>query len=695
MSKLSGILAGAALPILAIYAAAALFVSLPVLNSHTLVGEGTSAALSYFATWWPTHALPQNYDLVQMNYMAFPVKTNWLPVLSLSSSFFYALFRIFAGPVLGFNLLLPFYLFLNAAFSFFFIRRQTKAPILAAAAGFVLAFNPLIFQLVDRGELHLTAWYVFPLALLLWDRFFERPVFVNAAAAFAAAYLAGITSLQFYNLLIVIVGAYVVGQMIKRPDRKSLYQPLFFGALIFAVLFYIHPASPLLWSVYLPIYKPLEIWQGIIPISDSVVLVFLAVVLGLSLSLIYLRRGGRSIWMIPLIAGLIFYYLPEWSPQYGVMKIFDTPNVTFWTSRHLYLLVFVFGAVLFCSEAAAASSWFAKTSLRLRIGIGIAAGAILLAVSPLRFSEVSFPQFYSDIASEPEDYVIVHYPLGVDSAIRQEILKGIYLYAEQNADTYPVFGADYLAAEASVGVPIHQKRLIGGLSSHFVEGDLNAYENHPLLRILANLPPEAEADETAGAIRSLSRVWRIAYIVLHSDQAPAEFMDGVRQWLSWSGAYCLAGREGSLEFWRARWHPAGCPVLEIDLGSAASQKSIESGWYGIEDWGGLGVRWAGGEETSVLTIWLNPGFDHRIILNAAAPQAADEGVDVVLVANDHILETVTLHADFAEIAVTLPRESILPDGKITLELRHSRLIDTEGRQLSAVYDTVRFEEIRP
>jgi hypothetical protein len=205
---------------------------------------------------------------------------------------------------------------------------------------------------------------------------------------------------------------------------------------------------------------------------------------------------------------------------------------------------FSFGFALFAmlvySCQSWSESWQSQPNLKWQL-VGLASFIIILAtnVATIRAvptHEVAVPDFYRQIAAEPEDYIVLEYPFGLASVTDSRLLGE----------------AAYLARYSVWDL----KRPASGLSPYY---DPHLFEQARTNTFLSPqvLTPD-DMDAAAQALGQAVREWRIGYIVVHPDLLTEEAQVIIRNLTDHSGALCPPVRRDSLILYQARWHPAGC-----------------------------------------------------------------------------------------------------------------------------------------
>jgi hypothetical protein len=734
----------------------ALLVYRPLLGGEHLIGADGAGALSLWATWFPAHGLAWNYDLSYNFYAGYPLKSHWLPLLSLPSSFIYEGLRPLFGPVLSFHLLFPLYSSLTALLGMALLRRHLPAhppPFLAwvvpGLGGVLLAFNPLTYSWAAEGAVGLLGFWALLLALLAWEAFLDSMSWPRLAGVAAAAYLTVLMSIQWWNLLASLALPYAVYAYYRRRDllnREALLDYVQVGVLLFALGVLIFPASAVLWSTYYVRYAPLEVWQGLVNLGGPDAFQVLPFALsGVALLAPWEAIPGRRAWALIGALNALLIWRTQLAPLSLIGDLFSVPynpdltqGGAFWLPVLLMALLMAQGAVVHAYKTPApAQIWlyfahkylasvtqsspppnpllFAPSgygsaryaeyreagesdlppsdspSTYSERGLGgevtalLAIFLLLAALAPWRtpFGTQALPRldYYAVMAAEPENYLVLNFPLAADSLANR-------------VQSIPAYNASLPAGPTTGAASFHHKRTWGGLLPTLSASQIESFAASPLVRLLTfQLDPRAENSETEIiALRNELIRWRAGFVILQTGQVPPEFETALRGWFMWTDSFCPVHQEGDYEFWRARWHPGGCPAYQITLGGPAGELAAGEGWHGAEVWD-RPVRWAGRGISSFLRLWVTaPASDYRLTIRA---QATGEipGQRVEVWTGGTLLGEFAPGEDWGDYEIRLPRLSIPPGGMLPLELRHRQQANLGGRDLTAVYEWIRLDPI--
>ncbi len=514
-------------------------------------GEPGSAAFALWAVWWPQFARRVPDGLIINAYNGAPYLSNHLGYLPLLPSFLFGLLHPLLGPVLAFNLLLLISQAATQVCLYGFLRsKRVPVPVaLLAAAAFVL--TPWYAGLVGRADVIGIGLWPLPLALLIWDRWRESPTWPRALGVVAVLYAALLSGVQHLAWIVALWLPYALwtGRDLWHGDAGADEGPrasrgqLSLIALLLITLFLIYPAPALIRTLQgnepafaSAVVSPLPLRRSFIGLlKDSGPLIWL-----FAMSAFFFAPSSRrtNVWLVTggLCLLVAFGLLPE--PLRVLAGALALPYQPLYDYEMFYGLALFALLVYGCSGWGEAWGSLANPLLRRGMLAG-ALGLILLTgpavLRPLETHTVAAPPFYGEIAAEPEDYLLLVYPFGL-----------------QNADGDQALGEGaYLIREAVW----HHKRTLSGIGHYEPE----VYQNFEAMPFLfPESLPAGELDEAAEALGVAVREWRMGYVVAHADLLSAEALQAVDELATRSDALCPAVRHGNLIVYRARWHPYGC-----------------------------------------------------------------------------------------------------------------------------------------
>jgi len=663
---------------------ALLFSGMVLVQGNTVViGEQYQGALPLWLTWYPLHAFSNNTDIAFNNFAIYPIETNWIGGVSLLSSLFYLPLRWLTGPVLGFHLLLPLYLTLNAAFTFIFLRKYTlDSIIIPLVGGLVMAFNPITWGVAVQGQLSLVAFFPLIWGLLAWDHLLKAPSLKRGVWAALFVYLAVLMSMQLWNILLTIWLPYAIYTGWQSTKRETLIDPVLWGIVIFGLCFAIFPSAQLLWSTYAEMYTPFEIWQGRFRLPESQwinITRFTVLMTLLSVMVPWRMNPDRRLWFPLVFANIFFFHEAQYAPLHLVNRLLEVPHISDLTRTPIFLPAAFFAAVV---SFTVALYHYRERLPYYQVGVAMI-GVVLVIASGWRFTlpitDLPDMNRYAFMRDEPEAYGVIDFPMGVDSLAYE------YSGESQRArEGYTQYGFAERAGVSMLYPVWYGKRAFGGISEAVKQDQLELYSDHPLARIGGFQFVDEDTISAARKLRQDVTRWRVAYVTV-SDRNLVP-TSSLNQWLNWTATFCLTEADDQIEIWRAAWHPAGCPATQIDIGSEGDEYAVGQGWFSREDWGGFNVRWAGGSEATQLILWATPATDYTLQIRASSPVVENQQLEIL--ANGEPLDTLMLTADWDDYSVMLPRTLIEQDGFLELELRHTATQATDGRLLAAVYDRI-------
>ena len=641
-----------------------------------LVGSFYTASPSYWTTWWPHHALAGDYDLVYNNYTVFPIYSNLLPLLSIVTTVIHYPLRLIFGERAGFNLLVPLYMSLNAFSVYLLLAHHLQRRALALAAALIVAFNPVMLALAAWGQVALLGFWVVVVWLLLFERYMARSNITNLLLLAFGLYAVILTSMQFWNLIFTLLLPYAAYRVWEAKSYETHLRHFLVLFLIVSALAFLFPIPAILRSTYDPRYREIENWLGDVIIHARTWPAFSTVGVVLGIAALFTPWDAlplRRVWFAALALNLIGYLNPQLGPLSALSSLLDVPAAPTFTNEDVYLLPLILVGVVVIAQAM--EFFLARFEGRYLWPVALGAVSIVAVLLVLDWwrnvpvTVVPERALYTAIADDPEDYLIAEIPIGVDSLARQQTA----------AARFPVLGFPAAAGSHLVNVPIHHKRIVGGLTAYHVAEDIALYDENPLLQTLLFQETGLSTIEQAEAIQNEARRLRLGYVVIDAQNVAPEFASGLRGWLAWTGSFCRVAEEGAVEYWRAAWHPAGCEAIVMDMSADFDFLAIGENWYPAE---GPNLRWAGPEATSTLTLWSRPLADYHLSIDVSAPES--QSLEVVV--NGMSLGTQDITGE--TLTFDLPAEAVGPRGLLEIELRHAESQNIEGRQLTALYDRI-------
>jgi hypothetical protein len=673
VSKYGHLLAGALTLLIAFLALSdVLFSQQPV-----LVGANSSGSLFYWTTWWPRHAIANDYDLVFNSYTLFPIESNLLPLLSPLSTTIHYPFSLIFGERIAFNLLVPIYLSLNAFSVYLLLNHHLNSRLLPFFGGLIVAFNPVMLAFAEAGQIALLAFFPLVMWLLLFERYLTEPNIPKTLLLAAALYAVVLTSMQFWNLIVTLLIPYAALRVWQAGASEAHLRDGLLLVLIVAALTFIFPVPALLHSTYELKYRVIENWVGMVIIDARIWSPFAIGGLILGAAAMFSPWDAlpmRRAWIAIAALNLIGYLNPDLGPLDALAALLNVPNAPRFSNEMIYLLPLILVGVLIILQTAE----FYLPKIEESIALGLVALLALLLVAgwwrSLPATVVPDYDFYETLAQEPEDYLIAEIPIGIDSIAHQQTA----------ASRYPAMGFPEFAGVHLMNIPTHHKRIIGGQSAYHSPQDLTPYEENPLLRLLMFQPSELPLLDQARFMQNEVRRIRLGYVVIHRDAVSSEFVGGLRGWLAWTRSFCLVAEDGPVEFWRASWHPAGCPAFVMDMSADYDFLAMGDNWYPAE---GPNLRWAGPGETSTLTLWVQPLTEHRLSIETSAPVPQQ----VTVFVNGDSLGSYDISTEGGSFNLTVPAQTVGRQGLLMIELRHQQAENIEGRALTALYNHITLE----
>lgn len=464
--------------------------------SQTILGRVGAQNIWYL--WWPQQALADNYLLAATDYASFSVENNLLGKLSLPSSMFFAGLDVFLSPVASYNSMAVLYVLLNVITTSYLIWEGTAKLVEAALGGLLIAVSPLNLLILEYLGVAALGFFVLPLSWIAWNKHHAGDW--HWGWFVACAYLTVLMSLQFANLLVILVIFILIG---LRHTWRTHQTALMWICVIMGVLLFLHPLPDVWQATYFSRFPALEILQASTPLwLTGAMLILLLLAAGLT----YSQQQSVSMWMAwGAVVGFLVIF-PDLAPLSVLAWLFNVPNVPTLTDPLIYLYAVYFAAVLLATRYLAGLDT-QRLGYAAMVLVAIISNVVIAGQFPPTREAVESLDIDWQVADDPENYIILEFP--------------------------PT--ASRLAA-----IPTHQKRLIDA--------------DYPLNRAL--IDQAAVMPEIQNQFMADTQLARIGYVVIHTQQVSDTQQTALNSILE--GLYCPVHTTTDLTVWRARWHPIGC-----------------------------------------------------------------------------------------------------------------------------------------
>jgi hypothetical protein len=513
-----------------------------------LPGTPNEGAYSLLHVWWPVVSVPQPDDLTIHSFIGAPYLANHLRYTPVLQSILFHLLN-FTGPILAFNLLLMASQVATQLVLYGFFRRKGIAWPWAVLASLAFVLSPWYSIVVGQADLIAAGWWLPPLTLIVWDRWTEQPTAWRTAAVVAVLYASILCGVQNIMWVVTLWLPYALwtGRALWRetandePGRGTLRDYISVMLLSFLVLFLFYPVPGMVRALQgnEPAYGP-AIGLPILRSFIGWILRTSPAIFAATLLTGFVQSQIKALWpwiiivIISLLTG--FGLLPD-----PINMLAGALGLPYWP---LAERSFFFGIALFAMLVYITLTWrdlwqngiTVKWGLVGAMSLIVIVGSNTASIRSIPSHEVSVPAFYTSIAAEPEDYVLLDYPVGLVSL----------------ADDRTVGDTAYLAQYAIW----HLKRPVSGLSPY--------YEPHVFDQVqeTAFLFPEVLTTQNsrtgAEALGRAVREWRIGYVVVHPDMTSPETQAAIQNLAEQSEALCPPVAQDGLIVYRALWHPFGC-----------------------------------------------------------------------------------------------------------------------------------------
>lgn len=268
----------------------------------------------------------------------------------------------------------------------------------------------------------------------------------------------------------------------------------------------------------------------------------------------------------------------------------------------------------------------------------VAALVLLLAfeqlVLPVPLTDLRSPPIFQTIRAQPGDFAVLDLPLGWRNSVA---IQGKIDYTAEFFQT------------------VHQKRLIGGLTSRNPAFKFQYYLEQPVLNSLVALETGREVDEARQAqdqvaASSLLRFFNIRYVEVNRALTDPRILQYALDVLPLKEIY----RDDARLVYEIAQTPS--PLQSIDLRDETARLYFDDGWGRVQVSGGAGYRWATQEEAR---LWLPlTRADHQVAFRL---RGVRRGQKVSVRVNGQGLATLTLTEQWGDYTVAVP-SNVLRDG---------------------------------
>ncbi len=519
--------------------------------NRAIGGELNASAYSLWHLWWPQFWVGKPDGLVVHAYNSTPYWSNHLLNTPIFQSFLFGLLNKLVGsPILSFKLLLIFSFAATFLGLYRFLISKKLNAVIAGLGSTTFVLSPWYTTIMIKADVIAASLWLLPLALLIWDLWLNKPSIGRMLLVVITLYLAVLSGIQHISWLVNLWLPYAIWTaywQIRREEQTGHHQvkdklnQLLWASILLLILFLIYPIPNLVRSLqgYTPPFSVLSPLSdrslvGALKLSSPVLLVVLLITV-----LVRRQFRGNPFWLI--VTGILFLV------AYGIFpdllglfaRIINYPSSPLYNREMFYGLMILSGIVYIATEWQVL--WEAWANPLFKWGAVLAFLLAIVFTNPQtwRAFENHPPEthdFYTEIASEPEDYAILVYPAGILS-VQNGIMLGNHPYLVENAVW-------------------HHKRTVTGILPYAEPRLIAEFENMAFL-YPAEIPSH-RIDSSAEMFREAVNEWRIGYIVVHSNLLTNSELQTIDLLAQQSGAVCPADTRGELIIYRAKWHPFGC-----------------------------------------------------------------------------------------------------------------------------------------
>ncbi len=672
------------LVILALYLLLALVSTYPLLAHFDAFGpgHGVDDPAQTWSIWWLKYAA---FDLgvnpLHTDYLFYPLGLNLVAytptflngVLSIPLQFVF-------GVIVAQNLIVLFalvasgygaYLFARAVLSRWDGCADSTRTIAAALAGAVYAFGAWHINYVVAGHFMLLSneWIpYFALYLIRWD----QPTWCSGARAGLFFVLATWTELTFAPFLAILTALYLLYQIVRAKPAASFrakLQPIALNLvamggvsavgispLVFDLLadiqrygYYltsgvgriqIFSAEPVSFFFPSAQHPFLGAWASSITNANTSYAFIGYAVLVLAALGFFAARPSR-VWAIAAIIFALLMLGPTLliggqstgiPLPFAALRAIPFVNANRYPVRFNVMLMLALTPLL--AFGAARLLRTGRGTLRVALGALTALLAFEQLVLPIPLSDLRVPAIYQTIRDEPGDFSVLELPLGWRNSIT---LQG---NMEDRAQFFQI---------------VHQKRLLGGITSRTPQFKFQYFLQAPVLNSLIALETGREVDDVRraqdrAAAPAVLRFFDIRYVDVDRTLAGAAVEEYARDVFPMREIY----RDETRTVYRVETMP---PPRVIDPADETARLYFDDGWGRAQiDANGRGYRWATRGDALV---WLPLArADQTITLRLRGARAAQ----VIRVSvNGQSVAQVTTTNEWDDYAVNVPA-SVVRDG---------------------------------
>lgn len=507
--------------------------------STSIIGRLDAANQSLWHLWWSIESWSHADTAVLTTYSAAPYLSNRITYLPfVQGGVFATLNWVIPNPLVAFQLTLA-VLFTATYVSVYvwFTSCNVEKPVSAVAATLFVTSSWYVTTAQAAIDIVALGLFLLPLSLFCWDRFSETGRLRWMLATVFVLWLAVLSGLAHLTWIIVIVIPYAIHRLNQVETLSSLFTTLRLGISLLLILFLLYPLRIIFQSLQgnLPPYGASFVATGATfesvagLILESGMIGFLLIgIIGLSK-----QKAPPGFWLtlfgVSFVLGLGF--LPD--PLHALGALFGLQGQTAFLPQ-MYL-----GLIQFCAVAAFVDAWPALKSklpaAGLWTGLGMLVAASYVAVLilvPYSRQELQILDIYRDIEREPEDYLILDYPAGIQST-----QTGLETGTDSYLSLYAVW---------------HHKRTVSGIAPYFSDEVHQAVDESTIFNL------SFINDLSTDMLATIIEQDRIGYVLVHHRLLSDEESDALTGLLSASEALCQPITQADVSIYRAQWHPAGC-----------------------------------------------------------------------------------------------------------------------------------------
>lgn len=515
-----------------------------------LPGDPDTSAYSIWHVWWPIFSFNVPDGLTIHAYSGAPYTANHLRYSPILQSFVFSVLARAATPIIGLNLLLlGSFAATWLGMVWYFLSKQIPLWLgIAGASAFVL--TGWYYDVLTQADIILASIWLMPLAFLSFDHWLRHQSYWRLLVVIVVLYASVMSGVQHLAWIAGLWLPYVLIHLRAvfqntDADLSNLQRQIIVMGVIGAILLFVYPMPSFVRAMqgYAPAFTPAADPPESSSLTRFIFDVSPAVWLFAGAAIFFTRPTKHSyFWLVMAILSLL------WASGFILDPVRLLAAALRLESSTLYSQTIYFGVSTFAFIMFMMVSWsdpLFKRPVITRIALGGALLVIVALAPALRrefpIHNVQLEPVYTMMASEPEDYLLVEYPFGLESVLDGRTLG---------------------TGSALTGSAVwHHKRTLSGVAPFYSNSIFADFEAMQFL-----FPEALEDDQIPAAAEELAvavEQWRIGYVIVHPDLVGSD-MQNLQALIDETTVFCSPFQSGKLTIYRARWHPVGCDQEELN-----------------------------------------------------------------------------------------------------------------------------------